>query len=132
MSSRRIVSTLLLVAMGLQAITPDPCDLSSPWLLDLLALAGDSGKPVDPRPTPIPMPGPTDHDHDNPGAPGIKFDLAAAERVPHGERSAGFFVVLDPTPHLTGTPGPRGPIRSPSPVERWADGLIPVLCRFLC
>ena len=131
MPSRRIVSTLL-VAMGLQAITPDPCDLSSPWLLDLLASASDSGNPVNSRPAPMPMPGPTDHDDGGPDTLGIKLDLAAAVRVRLGESSAGFFVVLDPSPQATGTPGPRGPIRSPSVVERWADGLIPVLCRFLC
>ncbi len=132
MPSRRIVSTMLLVAMGLQAITPDPCDLSSPWLLGLLASAVDSGAPVDSQTGSMPWPGPTDHDDGGPGAPGINRGLATSLRIRLGEGSSGDFVALDPTPRVSGTTGPRAPIRSTFPIERWADGLIPVLCRFLC
>ena len=123
---------MLLVAMGLQAITPDPCDLCSPWLLGLLVSAIDSVEPVDSQTGSMPWPGSADHDDGGPGAPGLKRDLTTSLRVRLVEGSSGDFVVLNPTPRVSGTTGPRAAIRSTFPIERWADGLIPVLCRFLC
>lgn len=132
MPSRRIVSTMLLVAMGLQAFTPDPCDLSSSWLLILLASTGDSTQPTDFGLAPIHVPGSQDHDDGGPGELCIKIDLAAGLRARHDVGDAFFLTAIDRSPNVAGLAGFRGSIRSPSAVDRGVDDLIPVLCRFLC
>jgi hypothetical protein len=123
---------VLLIATAIQGLTPDYGNLASSCLLRLVTSGSADSRAADrvPPPRSTPVPG---GDHD--GVPGevcstIAPHAALRARLDTGGRPCVRFLPVGFLDRLS-RPAPRS-LDPPGVVIRGPDGLIPVLCRFLC
>lgn len=131
MPSTRAGCRLLLIAIALQGLTPDPRDLASAWLLGFLVPETAPSRPVDSGPVPSPTRLPVGQDDGGLGELCVKPEPASGSRA-RIEGDGHLPPVVAVARFEPGASSPRLPLRPPSVLDRWADGLLPYLCRFLC
>jgi len=123
---------MMLLAMGLEGLTPDARDLASSWLLGTLASTTETTRFIDLAHSPLHDPGSTDPEDGRPGEVCTRIDLAFSVRVRHEEGVARLSLPLVRITFVPRGPEPCRLTRSSRMVERRAESLIPALCRFLC
>ena len=123
---------ILLIAMAIQGLTPDRCDLASSWLLRLVHSGLFDPLPADGRSTPSPIPNPRGQDDGVPGESVLTVvaDVTRCVRFNTGERPCVHHLpvgLLDRHPRSA----PHSP-RPPGVIVRRSKGLLLSLCRFDC
>ncbi len=123
---------IVLLVMAIQGLTPDSASLASPWLLRLITPASVDGLAAGDGSSSMPKPL---HGDEEGGVAGVICQPATAVSAPRVRLEDDRRLSI---PFLAATLCDR-PIRSAPPsvrfrglVQRWPDGLIRSLCRFLC
>ena len=126
------VYRIFLLAMVIQGVTPDSASLASPWLLRMITPAPVDGPAAGDGSSS--MPKPLDASTEG-GVAGAIYQHGAAVSAPRVRLDDDRRLSI---PFLAASLRDR-PIRSAprslrcrGVVQRWPDGLIPSLCRFLC
>jgi hypothetical protein len=126
------VYRIVLLNMAIQGLTPDSASLASPWLLRMITPAPVDGLAAGTGSSSIPMP---QHGSKGGGVAEVISQPAADVSTPRVRLDDDRWLSI---PFLTATlrdrpirSAPRS-LRSRGLVQRWPDGLIPSLCRFLC
>ncbi len=126
------VYRIVLLAMAIQGLTPDSASLAFPWLLRLITPASIDGLAAGDGSSSMPKPL---HGSEEGGVAGVICEPVAAVSAPCVRRDDDRGLSI---PFLAASlrdrPIRSAPrlVRSRGLVQRWPDGLIPSLCRFLC
>jgi hypothetical protein len=126
------VYRIVLLGMAIQGLTPDSASLASPWLLRMITTASVDGLAAGDGSSSMPKP---PRGSEEGGAAGAICQHGAAVSAPRvrlddARRLSVPFLAAS----LRDRPMRSAPrlVRSRGLVQRWPDGLIPSLCRFLC
>jgi hypothetical protein len=126
------VYRIVLLAMAIQGLTPDSASLASPWLLRMITPAPVDGLAAGNGSSSTPKQLHGSKDSDVAGVicqPGAAVS-APSVRLDDDRRLSSPFLAAS----LRERPIRSAPcsLRSRGLVQRWPEGLIPSLCRFLC
>jgi hypothetical protein len=123
---------IVLLAMAIQGLTPDSASLASPSLLRIVTSASVDGLAAGEGSSSMPKPL---HGSEDGGVAAVICQPVEAESAPcvrrDDDRRLSIPILAAGLFDRPIRSAPRS-VRSRGLVQRWPDGLIPTLCRFLC